>query len=175
MVRDDVDYQYFRDFAENKGKFFVGASNIAIYDKSNNSIGTMLKDVPMIDLGSVARSGVANLIHPQYIASVWHNTGYENVSFGEAGNNPDAHHFDYSLVDRNDYPKGQGLSEDYHIPRLHKLVTEVSPSAVTSAGEEIATYRDKERFPMFLRADSGTQYTRKKVNNSNKLQHLIDI
>lgn len=29
LVRDDVDYQIFRDFAENKGKFFVGATDIS--------------------------------------------------------------------------------------------------------------------------------------------------
>lgn len=28
LVRDDVDYQIFRDFAENKGKFFVGATDL---------------------------------------------------------------------------------------------------------------------------------------------------
>ena len=30
MVRNDVDYQFFRDFAENKGQFTVGSSNIPV-------------------------------------------------------------------------------------------------------------------------------------------------
>ena len=29
-VRNDVDYQYFRDFAENKGAFRQGATNVRI-------------------------------------------------------------------------------------------------------------------------------------------------
>ena len=33
IVRNDVDYQYFRDFAENKGAFRQGASNVNIYNK----------------------------------------------------------------------------------------------------------------------------------------------
>ena len=32
IVRSDVDYQIFRDFAENKGKFHVGATNVEIRD-----------------------------------------------------------------------------------------------------------------------------------------------
>lgn len=36
LVRDDVDYQIFRDFAENKGKFFVGATEF-ISEKQTRS------------------------------------------------------------------------------------------------------------------------------------------
>lgn len=45
-----IDYQYYRDFAENKGKFTVGAKNIEVYNKEGKMIGTMMKDVPMPDL-----------------------------------------------------------------------------------------------------------------------------
>lgn len=46
IVRGDVDYQYFRDLAENKGQFTAGASNIAITDKSGKNIGTFLNVTP---------------------------------------------------------------------------------------------------------------------------------
>ncbi|HHW7473586.1 TPA: S6 family peptidase [Mannheimia haemolytica] len=46
IVRGDVDYQYFRDLAENKGKFFVGATNIPVIDKTGKNIGTFLQVTP---------------------------------------------------------------------------------------------------------------------------------
>lgn len=74
MVRNDVDYQYFRDFAENKGQFFIGAKNIPIFDKQGKQVGTMLPNLPMPDLHVASRvSGVATLFSPQYVASVKHN------------------------------------------------------------------------------------------------------
>ena len=169
-VRDDVDYQYFRDFAENKGKFAVGARNIVIYNKSGQAVGTMMKNTPMPDFSAVDRNGgVATLIHPQYITSVQHNSGYGSVEFGGQGSHPDAHHYTYQIVDRNDYPIGTELSEDYHIPRLHKLVTEVAPAPVSSVGSDNTAYLDKKRFTGFARAGSGRQSTRDKDNKSTSL------
>lgn len=49
LVRDDVDYQIFRDFAENKGKFFVGATDLSVKNKQGQNIGNALSNVPMID------------------------------------------------------------------------------------------------------------------------------
>lgn len=49
IVRSDVDYQYFRDFAENKGAFSVGASNISIQDKQGKILGRVLSGIPMPD------------------------------------------------------------------------------------------------------------------------------
>ena len=48
-VYSGVDYQYFRDFAENKGKFTPGAQNIAVVNKKGESIGTMMQNAPMMD------------------------------------------------------------------------------------------------------------------------------
>ena len=49
IVRNDVDYQYFRDFAENKGAFSIGASNISIQDKQGKILGRVLSGIPMPD------------------------------------------------------------------------------------------------------------------------------
>lgn len=166
MVRNDVDYQYFRDFAENKGQFFVGAKNIPIFNKQGQQVGTMLPNLPMPDLHVASRvSGVATLFNPQYVASVKHNSGYGSVQFGENSNNPDSHHFDYLITDRNNHDK-----YDFHSPRLHKLVTEVTPIPLNNiafdnnkkTGPKNGAFLDKERYPYFVRVGSGRQYLRSK-------------
>ena len=106
--------------------FRPGATNIAIYNKQGELVGTLEK-AAMPDFSSVnSGSGVATLINPQYIASVKHNGGYTNVSFGYGESR-------YNIVDRNNAP-----SLDFHAPRLDKLVTEVAPAAVTAQGQWLA-------------------------------------
>ncbi len=145
-VNNELGYQLFRDFAENKGAFRPGATNIAIYNKQGEIVGTLDK-VAMPDFSAVdSEIGVATLINPQYIASVKHNGGYTNVSFGDGENR-------YNIVDRNN-----SSSLDFHAPRLNKLVTEVAPTAVTAQGAVAGAYLDKERYPVFYRLGSGTQY-----------------
>ncbi|MBN6066281.1 autotransporter outer membrane beta-barrel domain-containing protein [Aggregatibacter actinomycetemcomitans] len=167
-VRSDVDYQYFRDFAENKGKFTVGASNIEIFDKSGKSVGLMMKnDIPMLDLAVLSRSGVGTLVGDQYIISVAHNSGYRDVDYGAEGNNPDQKRYKYQLVNRNNYPRTptaeHPLQWDYHNPRLNKFVTEVKPIEMIDAGKNGAVYGNLEKYPMRVRAGSGTQ----KLRNPN--------
>lgn len=150
-VNNELGYQLFRDFATNKGMFRPGAADIAIYNKQGEFVGALDKAV-MPDFSSVdSKIGVATLINPQYIASVKHNGGYTNVSFGDSENR-------YNIVDRNN-----ASSLDFHAPRLDKLVTEVAPTAVTEQGAVAGAYKDKERYPVFYRMGSGTQY----IKNSN--------
>lgn len=40
-VRNDIPYQIYRDFAENRGVFQPGALNIPIYDKSGDLVGSL--------------------------------------------------------------------------------------------------------------------------------------
>ncbi|WP_123001598.1 S6 family peptidase, partial [Escherichia coli] len=99
IVNNELAYQLFRDFAENKGMFHPGVTDIAIYNKQGNLVGTLNK-AAMPDFSSVnvkSSPGVATLINPQYIASVKHNKGYTNVSFGDGENR-------YNIVDRNNAP-----------------------------------------------------------------------
>ncbi|EKC8950135.1 autotransporter outer membrane beta-barrel domain-containing protein, partial [Escherichia coli] len=150
IVSADIPYRTFRDFAENKGMFTPGAMNLTIYDNKGNEIG-MLDKTPMADFSSVAKNGgFATLISPQYITSVSHNGSYQTVSFGSGVNS-------YSIVDRNNHPR-----LDFHVPRLNKLVTEASPSEITSAGTVNNIYKDKTRFPVFYRLGSGYQYIKDK-------------
>lgn len=152
-VNSELSYQLFRDFAENKGVFKPGATNISIYNKNGELVGTLDK-APMPDFSSVDSGiGVGTLIDPQYIVSVKHNSGYQGVSFGDGDNY-------YSIVDRNN-----ASNLDFHMPRLNKLVTEVAPTPVTSEGAKDGAYLDSKRYPVFYRLGSGTQYIKDISNN----------
>ncbi|EBV8363746.1 autotransporter outer membrane beta-barrel domain-containing protein [Salmonella enterica] len=153
-VRNDIPYQIYRDFAENKGVFQPGALNIPVYDNKGNLAG-ILNKAPMPDFSSVDSSiGVATLIDPQHVVSVKHNGGYSGVIFGGKGSNPDYHRTTYQLVSRNNAPE-----HDFHAPRLNKLVTEVVPATMTNSFV-YGAYIDAARFPVFYRIGSGTQYTK---------------
>ena len=174
-VRNDVDYQYFRDFAENKGQFVIGETNVDIYNKQGEKVGKMLEDIPMPDLAVVGANGVATLVDEQYLLSVAHNGGYASMRFGASGtdNHTDNPYYDYKLVDNNNYPKPsddikndkQKLAEfqkqypgnwDYHLPRLNKMVTEVAPIPTLEGVSTSELVKNPDRYT-FARAGSGTQ------------------
>ena len=157
IVSAEIDYQIFRDFAENKGMFRPGATNIPIYNKQGELVGTLDK-AAMPDFSSVdSKLGVATLINPQYVASVKHNGGYQNVSFGDGENQ-------YNIVDRNEHG-----SQDFHMPRLDKLVTEVVPAKVTEEGQKQDAYKNTERYTAFYRLGSGVQYIKDRDGNITRL------
>ncbi|HDS5995185.1 TPA: autotransporter outer membrane beta-barrel domain-containing protein [Escherichia coli] len=151
IARGDIPYQTYRDFAENKGQFQAGATNIPIFNQTGGLVGTLDK-APMIDFSSVnvgSNMGVATLVNPQYVVSVKHNGGYQSVSFGDGQNN-------YRIVDRNNQS-----GRDFHAPRLNKLVTEVAPSEMTHSGMVSGAYQDQQRYSAFYRLGSGRQMIRK--------------
>ncbi|HAX9834317.1 S6 family peptidase [Escherichia marmotae] len=157
IVSAEIDYQIFRDFAENKGAFRPGATDIAIYNKRGELVGTLNK-AAMPDFSSVnvkSNPGVATLINPQYVASVKHNGGYKNVSFGDGENR-------YNIVDRNEHS-----SVDFHAPRLDKLVTEVAPANVTSASQ--TEILEPSHFMAFYRLGSGNQYIQNADGNQTHI------
>ncbi|EEZ2312106.1 autotransporter outer membrane beta-barrel domain-containing protein [Escherichia coli] len=163
-VRSDIAYQTYRDFAENKGVFQVGKVDIPIYDNKGKLVGR-LNTAPMPDFSSVdSFLGVGTLIDPQHIVSVKHNGSYNRVSFGGTGKNPDYHRTSYLIVNRNNH-----RSRDFHVPRLNKLVTEVEPAVMTDA-VSMGAYFDSQRFPVFYRIGTGTQYI-KPVNGAKKKLH----
>ncbi|CWW93350.1 adhesion and penetration autotransporter Hap [Haemophilus influenzae] len=157
-----IDYQYYRDFAENKGKFTVGAKNIEVYNKQGQLVGTSMTKAPMIDFSVVSRGGYATLVGEQYIVSVAHNGGYTDADFGAEGVNPDQHRFTYQIAKRNNYKPDQGRNHydgDYHMPRLHKFVTEIEPIGMTPLVDG-KVYANKEDYPERVRIGSGRQYWR---------------
>lgn len=156
-----IDYQYYRDFAENKGKFTVGAKNIEVYNKEGHLVGTSMTKAPMIDFSVVSRNGVAALVGDQYIVSVAHNGGYNSVDFGAEGPNPDQHRFTYQIVKRNNYKPGKDnpYHGDYHMPRLHKFVTDAEPAKMTD-NMNGKNYADLSKYPDRVRIGTGEQWWR---------------
>lgn len=184
LVRDDVDYQIFRDFAENKGKFSVGATNVEVRDKNNQSLGSALPNgIPMIDFSVVdVDKRIATLVNPQYVVGVKHvSNGVNELHFGNLNgnmNNGNAKaHRDvsseenrYFSVEKNEYPtklngktvttedQTQKRREDYYMPRLDKFVTEVAPIEASTDSSKAGTYNNKEKYPAFVRLGSGSQF-----------------
>ena len=191
LVRDDVDYQIFRDFAENKGRFSVGATNVEVRDKNNHSLGNALPNgIPMIDFSVVdVNKRIGTLVDPQYIVSVKHAHQYMNdFYFGHYNGHRDVSDDEnkYSVVTQNnDKPEEkwdyQKRLDDYNMPRLNKFVTEVAPTTPTLAGGGLETYKDKERYPYFVRVGAGTQfvyekgsYYVEKTTRNNDIKLLAD-
>ncbi|WP_112072355.1 S6 family peptidase [Haemophilus influenzae] len=172
LVRDDVDYQIFRDFAENKGKFSVGATNVEVRDKKNQSLGNALPNgIPMIDFSVVdVNKRIGTLVDPQYIVSVKHAHQYMNdFYFGHYNGHRDVSDDEnkYSVVTQNNVNPNENWHvdkrlDDYNMPRLNKFVTEVAPTTPTLAGDDLETYKDKEKYLSFVRVGAGTQFVYKK-------------
>lgn len=174
-VRGDIDYQHFRDFAENRGLFSIGATNLPIYKTNGDLAGIMLEGVPMPNLSAVdSTGGVSTLFDYQHIASVAHNGGYARVSFGDFYSNPKSQSYYYNIVDRNNFFKGKdnlwegkNISDrnaDYHTPRLAKMVTEATPLEFiddpTFQGNHVENSKifvNSDRYTYFVRSGSGTQ------------------
>ncbi|HHF6565032.1 TPA: S6 family peptidase [Haemophilus influenzae] len=167
LVRDDVDYQIFRDFAENKGKFSVGATNVEVRDKNNQSLGSALPNgIPMIDFSVVdVNKRIGTLVDPQYIVSVKHAHQYMNdFYFGHYNGHRDVSDDEnkYSVVTQNNVNPSEKWDvnkrlDDYNMPRLNKFVTEVAPTTPTLAGGDLETYKDKEKYLSFVRVGAGRQ------------------
>lgn len=168
LVRDDVDYQIFRDFAENKGKFFVGATDLSVKNKQGQNIGNALSNVPMIDF-SVAdvNKRIATVVDPQYAVSVKHaKAEVHTFYYGQYNGHNDVadKENEYRVVEQNNYEPHKAWSasnlgrlEDYNMARFNKFVTEVAPIAPTDASGGLDTYKDKNRFSSFVRVGAGRQ------------------
>lgn len=184
LVRDDVDYQIFRDFAENKGRFSVGATNVEVRDKNNHSLGNALPNgIPMIDFSVVdVNKRIGTLVDPQYIVSVKHAHQYMNdFYFGHYNGHRDVSDDEnkYSVVTQNNVNPNEGWHvnkrlDDYNMPRLNKFVTEVAPTTPTLAGDDLETYKDKEKYLSFVRVGAGTQFVYEKDTYYTTNSKIID-
>ena len=185
LIRNDVDYQIFRDFAENKGMFSVGATNVLVKDKNNKDLGTALPNgIPMIDFSVVdVDKRIATLVNPQYVVGVKHvGDNVSELHFGNLngerkyGNS--IQHRDvsseenrYLTVNRNDFPSTpdakdeQKRREDYYMPRLDKFVTEVAPIEPSTESSNKGEYNNADKYPAFVRLGSGSQFIYKKGDN----------
>lgn len=129
------------------------------------------KDIPMIDFSVVdVNKRIGTLVDPQYIVSVKHAHQYMNdFYFGHYNGHRDVSDDEnkYSVVTQNNVNPNEDWKvdkrlDDYNMPRLNKFVTEVAPTTPTLAGDDLETYKDKEKYPYFVRVGAGTQFIYKK-------------
>lgn len=146
-VSDLIDYQLYKDFAMNKGKFKVGATNVVV-ERKDGSFKVI--DLPIPDFASTDSNAVGTLIDPNYVAGVKHNRGYTTVKYGYNTGHT------YKLIDRN-----EKSNRDYHTPRLNKVVTDVAPTKYKYDDNLEQDWKNK--YSMFARVGSGIQY----IQNEN--------
>uniref|UniRef100_UPI000B801DF4 S6 family peptidase n=1 Tax=Escherichia coli TaxID=562 RepID=UPI000B801DF4 len=164
-VRADIPYQTFRDFAENKGSFFVGNTNIAIKNDTGNIIGYLDK-APMPDFSSASVAatllvpGEHTLYSPEYVVTAKHVNGSNsvttNISFGYKQN-------EYSVVAGYNHPSSLA---DIKTLRLNKLVTEVAPAIVSTSGTVNNAYNKDSIYTAFYRLGGGDK-NRKNINGTS--------
>ncbi|MGK6327742.1 S6 family peptidase, partial [Erwinia sp. DT-104] len=143
-MREDVPVQDYRDFAENLGKYGVGKENVSVYKTDGTLAGVL--NFPIPDFGAVVSGGYATLFSPSFLVSVKHNTGYQSVDFG----NDAKYKTIYKVINRNEHDE-----QDFHLPRLNKVVTEAAP-VPSMVGTELRA--NPERYTWYARAGAGTQY-----------------
>lgn len=144
IMLPDITVQDYRDFGENLGKFTPGTTAIPVY-KKDGSISEYLA-FSMPDLGGVSTKGFSTLISPSYIVSVKHNTGYNDLTFG----NEALYAATYNLINRNELS-----TQDFHTPRLNKVVTDAAPYNTVTKSDFLANY--KSRYAWYTRVGAGTQ------------------
>lgn len=169
-VREDIDYQTYRDFAENKGAFVAGATNIDIKDKTGKSLGPLFAgNIAMPDFSSsLVNTGTATLVDPQFMATAMHNgedvfaNSARPIQFGNQ------YGYQYKIVDIN-YAENlttaevdtetdiRGKYKDFGTPRLNKLVTEVVPQAYLNQGRVSSRELNLNDYSAFARVGSGVQ------------------
>lgn len=137
----------------------------------------------MIDFSAVdVNKRIGTLVDPQYIVSVKHAHQYMNdFYFGHYNGHRDVSDDEnkYSVVTQNnDKPEEkwdyQKRLDDYNMPRLNKFVTEVAPTTPTLAGGGLETYKDKEKYPYFVRVGAGTQFVYEKDTYYTTNSTIID-
>lgn len=146
-MRHDTDVQDYRDFAENLGKYRIGASNIPVY-KKNGELDAILS-FSMPDMGSVSRRGFAGLTAPSYVSSVRHVGDLSSVFFGGQSEFSPR----YLFISRNEV--NSAIDQDYMLPRLNKVATEIAPMERVESSELRAGIGS--RFTAFVRAGAGYQ------------------
>lgn len=119
---------------------------------------------------------------PQYIVSVKHAHQYMNdFYFGHYNGHRDVSDDEnkYSVVTQNNVNPNEGWHvdkrlDDYNMPRLNKFVTEVAPTTPTLAGDDLETYKDKEKYLSFVRVGAGTQFVYEKDTYYTTNSTIID-
>lgn len=148
LMHPDYDLQTYRDFAENRGKYAPDSTQVEIFFKDGKSAGILPR---MMSFESVVDQGFAALTgHPQFLASVAHNGGYQEASFTKRFGGDDF----YKVIKKNNgWGDKTNYQYDVQVARLDKLVTEAEAVPYMEDEAQLAKLEGK----LVIRAGGGTQ------------------
>ncbi|PAF50202.1 hypothetical protein BKH43_05560 [Helicobacter sp. 13S00401-1] len=133
-IRTDVDFQQYLDYAENRGRFKAGATNVPVY-KKDGSIAGYIDSIPDFSGNSDVRGNVT-MFNERYGVSVGHMTSSGFASTSLEGEGPFTGYERGSGVTFNGEKSYYVIAEkrskwdnpkDYYVGRFHKLVTSTRP------------------------------------------------
>ncbi|PAF42888.1 S6 family peptidase [Helicobacter sp. 11S02629-2] len=133
-IRTDVDFQQYLDYADNKGRFKAGATNVAVY-KKDGSIAGYIKSVPDFSGNSDVRGNVT-MFNERYGVSVGHMTsgGFISTSLngegkytGYQGSNGITFNGETNYYIIADKRGNWSKPKDFYVGRFNKLVTSTRP------------------------------------------------
>ncbi len=174
VMHDDVSFQTYTDFGQNRGRYVVGSqvNELLSYirsDKVDNGIVihyqaggsyTISNEQGMINFGGTHDQGHSAVISPTFIATVFHN-GSLNASVGERWVG-ESHAINYDGVDirgsnvfRLAPDNGNGVEYDYMIQRQSKIVTDATWNTLTTLTSTEINNLDGS---YIYHSGSGTQY-----------------
>lgn len=156
MMSDQLDVQLYRDFAENRGIFSSGATNVDVYDKSGKWVGT-IKRMMNFDGVADAHTGEAALVGgPGFIATVAHDYNNEVITFAKrfGAVSGTAFYDSYRTVSVDSaWGDEVNYTYDYRVQRLSKIVTEATSSAYLTDKKYLENITGRD----CVRVGSGTQ------------------
>lgn len=144
VIRDDIDVQVYRDFAENRGVFKPGAVNVPVY-KIDGSLSGFINNIP--DFSASVDGGFSTLIDPGVTATATHVSYNSTASFGKRFQQLDPTLFSgaekaesYTLMGdsaKRAYEVDAGT--DYKLTRNRTLVTDAAPAELFTDSSQIKT------------------------------------
>ena len=173
VMHDDVSFQTYTDFGQNRGRYVVGSQvnellshirsevdkGIVIHYQAGGSY-TISNEQGMINFGGTHDQGHSAVISPTFIATVFHN-GSLNASVGERWVGA-SHAINYDGVDirgsnvfRLAPDNGNGVEYDYMIQRQSKIVTDATWNTLTTLTSTEINNLDGS---YIYHSGSGTQY-----------------
>lgn len=157
LMSNDFDFQIYRDFAENKGIFSVGSTNIPIYNKNGDYVG-VIERVMNFDSVPDAHWGEGALVGgPNFTATAAHEHGNGTLTFGtRAGATQGTPFYDSykSVLTKNAWDVENSFDYDYRVQRLSKIVTEAEYAPYLTDPEYLNNMKGKA----VVSIGSGLQY-----------------
>lgn len=113
IITEDYDLNLYGDFAEGKGIFSAGNTNVPIYDKKGKLKATLTQ---VLDVSGIVDSGNAALVDPQFVGTAQHLPYLDGLTFGLSRKfiYNDGTLFDGSLPSDRKAFTGEALSNEFN-------------------------------------------------------------